>query len=166
MVLLHEAIYRKGTFAAIDLGSYLGKIAGESVKTLSATPGAVQLCLDVGEVQVGLDQATPCGMLLSELVSNCLKHGFPEGQAGEIYITLRPLHEPNLWRLQVSDTGIGLPADIETRRKKSLGLHLVGDLAIQMGGTLDIGGGPQAVFTVDFKVQVPAPILINLGPVA
>ena len=166
MALLHEAIYRKGTFAAIDLGSYVGKIASESVKTLSTTPGAVQLCLDVGEVQVGLDQATPCGMLLSELVSNCLKHGFPEGQAGEIHISLRPLHEPDLWRLRVSDTGIGLPADIETHRKKSLGLHLVGDLATQMGGTLDIGGGPRAEFTVDFKVQTPASILIHLGPVA
>jgi two-component sensor histidine kinase len=105
-------------------------------------------------------------MLTSELVSNCLKHGFPEGRAGEIYIALRPLPEPSYWRLRVSDTGIGLPADMETRRKKSLGLQLVGDLATQMGGALHIGVGPQAVFTVDFKVEIPAPIVIDLGPVA
>jgi hypothetical protein len=43
---------------------------------------------------------------------------------------------------------------------------LVGDLATQMGGALHIGVGPQAVFTVDFKVEIPAPIVIDLGPVA
>jgi PAS domain S-box-containing protein len=59
MALLHEAIYRKGTFAAIDLGSYIGQIAGESVKTLSTTPGAVQLCLDVGECKSAWTRPRP-----------------------------------------------------------------------------------------------------------
>ena len=163
MALLHETIYRKGNFAAIDLGSYVGQIASECLKSLLITPGAVQLRLEVDALQVGLDQAAPCGMLMSELVSNCLKHGFPDGHTGEICISLRPLDSCGQWRLQVSDNGVGLPADFETRRLLSLGLQLVSDLAKQMGGTLHIGAGPQAQFTVDFTAQLPAPLAIHLA---
>jgi PAS domain S-box-containing protein len=162
MALLHETVYRKGTFAAIDLGSYVGQIAGESLRSLQTNRGAVQLVLDMGTLQVSLDQATPAGMLVSELVSNCLKHAFPEDRAGEICIKLLPLKESGYWRLQVRDSGIGLPADFEDLRKTSLGLQLVGDMAVQMGGTLHIGSGSQAVFTIDFKAEVPAPLVMSL----
>jgi PAS domain S-box-containing protein len=162
MALLHETVYRKGTFAAIDLGSYVGQIAGESLRSLQTNRGAVQLVLDMGTLQVSLDQATPAGMLVSELVSNCLKHAFPEDRAGEICIKLLPLKESGYWRLQVRDSGIGLPADFEDLRKTSLGLQLAGDMAMQMGGTLHIGSGPQAVFTIDFKAEVPAPLVMSL----
>lgn len=162
MALLHETIYRKGNFAAIDLGRYIGQIASQSVNTLQTVPGTVQLRLDLGSVQVGLDQATPCGLLVSELVSNCLKHGFPQGRTGEIWIELTPLSEPQLWRLRVRDTGVGLPEDFEVRQKNSLGVQLAHDLAVQMGGALDVGTGSEAVFTVDFRVERPEPLVINL----
>ena len=162
MATLHEAVHRQGTFAAIDLGSYIAQVANQSLQALLITPDAVHLHLNMSAVQVGLDQATPCGMLVSELVSNCLKHGFPSGGTGEIEITLQPLNKPDFWRLRVSDNGIGFPDDFESKRHLSLGLQLVGDLATQMGGTLQIGDGPQAVFIVDFKVETPAAIQINL----
>ena len=165
MALLHETIYRKGSFAAIDLGSYAGQIAGESLKSMQVNPGAVRLQLDMETLQVGLDQATPAGMLISELISNSLKHAFPEGRTGEICISLHPLDTSGQWRLRVSDSGIGLPPDFEERRKASLGLQLAVDLATQMGGTLHIGAGPQAVFTVDFKAEVQAPLKIILNGV-
>ena len=165
MGLLHETIYRKGTFAAINLGSYIGQIASESLKSMQINSGAVCLRLDMETLQVGLDQATPAGMLISELISNSLKHAFPEGRTGEICISLHPLDTTGQWRLRVSDSGIGLPADFEERRKTSLGLQLAVDLATQMGGALHIGTGQQAVFTLDFKAEVLAPLKINLDGV-
>jgi PAS domain S-box-containing protein len=162
MAILHESIYRAGTFAAIDLGGYIEQLATQSFKTLLTTPGSVQLRLELGFVPVGLDQATPCGLLLSELMSNSLKHGFPEGHTGEVHVELSALTKTGYWRLRLSDTGIGLPQDFAARREKSLGLQLASSLAAQMGGVLDIGAGPQAIFTVDFKVEKPASIVINL----
>lgn len=163
MAALHESVYRKGSFASVDLGSYVAKIASQAVQTLAITSGAVQLRLDLGEVHVGLDQATPCGLLISELLSNSFKHGFADGRTGEIAIVLQPLDTSGNWYLRISDNGIGLSADFEARREKSLGLQLVDDLAIQMGGTLHIGPSPQAVFSVNFKAEVPAPIQINFA---
>jgi PAS domain S-box-containing protein len=162
MALLYETIYRKGTFAAIDLAGYISQIATESLGNLVAAPGSVQLRLDLDKVQIGLDQATPAGMLISELVSNSLKHAFPDGRVGEICISLHAMDEPDFWRLRVSDTGIGLPADFEARRQNSLGLQLAGDMALQMGGTLQVGPDSAAVFTVEFQVaaQVPQAIAV------
>ncbi len=150
MALLHETLYRSGVFATIDLGAYLGQISTQSFRTLGSTSGAVQLRLELAPVAVEMDQALPCGLLVNELVSNCFKHGFPDGRTGEVRVELQPVPGGPQWRLRVSDTGVGLPADFADRRDQSLGLQLVSDLAEQIEGTLTVGPGPEAVFTVTF----------------
>ncbi len=155
MALLHESLYRSGVFAAADLGFYLQQLSSQLLRTLSEHPGLVRLRLDLANISVGLDQAIPCGLLVNELISNCLKHGFPNGQSGEIKVELQPVAGSSRVRLCVSDDGVGLPADFEARRAQSLGLQLVFGLAQQLGGKLEIGPGPQAIFTVVFAVSAP-----------
>jgi PAS domain S-box-containing protein len=170
MALLHESLYRSGIFASVDLGSYIKQIATQAFRAQAS--GAARLELNLASLQVNMDLATPCGLLVNELVSNCLKHAFPEGRRGEVRIELEAvpwadlphvadapdLAAPNyasaLWRLRVSDTGVGLPADFETRRSQSLGLQLVGDLTRQLDATLEIGAGPGAQFTMTFRQPV------------
>ena len=117
----------------------------------------VRLVLDLAAVQVVMDQATPCGLLVNELISNSLKHGFPGGRSGQVLIGLQavpaPDGNPDLLRLWVSDTGVGLPPDFEARCRQSLGMQLVTDLARQLGGTLQIGPGPGSEFAVTFVQQ-------------
>ncbi len=110
----------------------------------------IQLKLDLADVRIGLEQATPCGLLMNELISNCLKHAFPQGRSGEVSITMQVHGEPSTLTLCVIDNGVGLLADVETCRKTSLGLQLVSDLANQLGGELQIGPGPGASFSVAF----------------
>jgi two-component sensor histidine kinase len=95
-----------------------------------------------------MDQAMPCGLLVNELISNCVKHAFPDGRQGTVKVELQPLEGKEQYQLRVSDDGIGLPADFEVRRKTSLGLQLVGDLAVQLGSSLAIG--PGASFSLSF----------------
>ena len=157
MALLHESLYRSGTFAAVDLGAYLRQLATQSLRTLGTAPGAIRLRLDLPSVHVEMDQALPCGLLVNELISNSLKHAFPLGRSGEVHLTLEPVPGGSHWRLQVSDDGIGLPADFAAKRGHSLGLQLVTDLAGQLRGTLEIGpaAGPGAAFTVTFTIETP-----------
>jgi PAS domain S-box-containing protein len=154
MALLHEVLYRAGTFAAVDLGAYVRELAIQSFRVQAVSPGAVRLHLELAAVTVSMDQAMPCGLLVNELVSNCLKHGFPDGRAGEVRVELQPEAGGAQWRLRVSDTGIGLPADFAARRGQSLGLQLASGLAQQINGELAIGPGPAAVFTVIFTPKV------------
>ena len=158
MALLHELLYREGTFAAVDLGAYIRQIATESFRTLAATPDAIQLRLELAPISVVMDQAAPCGLLVGELISNCLKHGFPDDRTGEVRIELQAVAGGSQCCLRVSDTGVGLPADFEARRRHSLGLELACGLAEQLGGELKIGPEPAAVFAVTFtpiKAKLP-----------
>ena len=90
-------------------------------------------------------------LIVNELLSNSLKHAFPEGRAGEVRLAL-DVDSAGLVRLCVSDTGVGLSPDFETRRTKSLGLQLVSDLSRQLGGAFEIVRTPETRFTVTFPL--------------
>lgn len=141
MALLHETLYRSGTFASVDLGVYLRQLATQAFRALNGRPHSVELDLQLDSVKVEMDHAIPCGLLVNELISNCLKHGFPDGRAGSIRVDLRATEEGSGFRLSVADTGVGLPADFESKRSRSLGLQLASDLARQLGGRLEIEPG-------------------------
>ncbi len=162
MALLHELLYRSETLASIDLGTYLGQLSVQAFRMRSTKSAAIKLLRNLGSVQVSMDHAIPCGLLVNELISNCLKHGFPWGTAGEVSIDLQPLENSKQWRLCVSDTGVGLPQDFEERRKNSLGLQLVTDLAGQIGGSLNIAPNRDkgVSFTVNFMALAPAPLIM------
>ena len=161
MALLHETLYRSGIFATVNLADYLKLVATQVVRAQDNGSHRLQLALQA--VHVSIDQANPCGLLVSELVTNCLKHAFPSGQRGEIHISLCPTSQDAAdeapggtkhWCLTVSDNGVGLPADFALQRTNSLGLQLATDLARQLGGTLTIGsnGVPGSSFGVIFAV--------------
>ncbi|MCW2313962.1 PAS domain S-box protein [Rhodoferax antarcticus] len=154
MALLHESLYRSGTFASVELGAYLKQLATQTFRTQSGLGGDVRLLLEMSAVNVGMDQAAPCGLLVNELLSNCLKHGFPEQRSGQVVVSLQPSGRTGWWQLSVRDTGVGLPGDFEARRTQSLGLQLASDLARQIGGQLNVGPGPGATFSVVFHLQV------------
>lgn len=167
MSQLHESLYRSGTFASVDLGGYLSQVATQAFKAQELYRDSVRLTLNLGSVQAGMDQATAAGLLLNELISNCLKHGFPEGQAGEMSVELQPANDQDKpadgrWCLRVSDTGVGLSPDFEDKRKASLGLQLVTDMNHQLDGTLVIDSvpGAGARFSVEFTVQAPAVLVM------
>ncbi len=169
MALLHESLYRTGIFASIELGSYLRSLATQTFRGQASSSGTVRLAVDFTPVQVSMDLATPCGLLVNELISNCLKHGFSQGNSGEVKLELQPVNPENLqidaqWRLCVSDNGVGLPPDFDAKSMTSLGLQLVGDLSRQMDGNLAIQSqaGAGAKFTVIFKIPaVGQPVTAN-----
>jgi two-component sensor histidine kinase len=169
MSLLHESLYRSGTFASVDLGAYLTQLARQVFSTQKQKGEVVELRLQLVSsdmsVSVGMDQAIPCGLLVNELISNSLKHGFPNDHSGEISVALQALDgQAEQWRLSVTDTGVGLAPDFEDRRKISLGLQLAGDLAKQLGGALEIVGNPVngVVVSVTFKAIRPTPLVMPI----
>lgn len=162
MALLHESLYRSGAFASVDLADYLRKVV-KVAQDAQRTPGLqVQVNSQLASVEVGMDQALPCGLMVNELISNALKHGFPDGRTGQVTVVLEPADDGATWRLRVGDTGIGLPAGFVLAQQSSMGLQLVSQLCQQIGGTLDIQPNPGrgAIFTVVFPVEAPAPLVM------
>ena len=153
MALLHETLYKNGEFSGVNLAQYIGDVAKYCLAG-QGKPRPVELSLTLEPIHVSLQHAIPFGLLTNELISNSLKHGFPNGRLGEIAISLHGLQGSTLCRLQLSDTGVGLPEDFESRREKSLGLNLVQDLASQLGGKLSVEG--RANQGVDVKLDFHA----------
>ena len=162
MALLHESLYRSGTFASVDLADYLHKVVQQAYGALTAPGSAVQLRQQLASVEIGMDQALPCGLLVNEMISNALKHGFPNGLGGEVLIALEPVPGTPAWRLRVADNGVGLPAGFTLASQSSMGLQLVSQLCEQIGGTLDVQStaGKGAEFSVAFQADAPAPLVM------
>jgi two-component sensor histidine kinase len=149
VILLNETLYKTASYTRVKLADYLKQIATHAFRAQTGRSGHVRLVLDLEPVEAPTAQAIPCGLIVNELMTNSLKHGFPDGSGGgEVRVSLRSLPEGQV-RLCVTDTGAGLPQDFEARRGKSLGLQLVGDLTRQLQGTLEVG--PGASFTVTFR---------------
>jgi len=97
-----------------------------------------------------LSQAIPCGLILNELASNCLKYAFPNERPGELLITLRCADDDRV-TMRVADNGIGLPTDLDWRQSRSLGLRIVNILARQLMGTVHREPGAGADFSLIFR---------------
>ena len=165
MALVHETLYRSGAFSQVALHQYLNQVASTAFRAQAGSAGLVRLVLELAPLRTSLDLATPCGLLVNELISNSLKHGFADARQGEVRVTLQkvgsassPGDEGARWCLCVRDTGVGLPPDFETRRTQSLGLQLVSDLVRQINGDLSITSDHGAAFSITFAVA-PAPDL-------
>jgi two-component sensor histidine kinase len=160
MALLHETLYQSGKFSRVDLSVYLRQLMLQLFRSLVNGP-QIDLHLELASVLLEIDQAIPCGLILNELASNSLKHGFPDGRAGDVWVELVQNPDDREVTLRVRDSGVGLPADFEWWQKSSLGLNLVSNLARQLQGKLTVVSGASAAFEVRF---VPATLSSEIPP--
>jgi two-component sensor histidine kinase len=156
MALLHETLYRSGNFAQVELAGYLKQLATQLFRAHNTSSSGVRLRLELAPFSLEMDQAIPVGLIVNELVTNCLKHAFPNHRGGEVRLTSWAAPTGGL-SIQVSDTGKGLPAGFTPGQSHTLGLQLVSDLTRQLHGSLTIGSGPGAEFTITIPPEVPAP---------
>ncbi|MCB9168771.1 MAG: PAS domain S-box protein [Flavobacteriales bacterium] len=148
MSFIHESLYQTKNFSSIDLANYIDRLSRNLVMSYCVS-GKVELETDLERVLLGLDQAIPCGLVLNELVSNALKHGFPEERHGSIRITLRA--EGRRIRVRVQDDGVGFPKDFDPERDANLGLQLVHTLVDQLDATLERPSGPGVCYLLTFE---------------
>ncbi|MBM3298498.1 MAG: hypothetical protein FJY85_00920 [Deltaproteobacteria bacterium] len=138
MALVHEQLYRSGDLARIELSEYIQALIGALTQAYAEKKGSFFVMTDVDEIHLSVDSALPCGLIVNELVTNCMKHAFPDGRAGEIRVAFKR-HASRGYILTVKDNGRGMPADIDYRAPVSLGLKLVARLAeFQLGGKLNV----------------------------
>jgi len=149
MALVHEALYKSEHLARIDVGRYLRDLGRALVESYS-TGGRVELLVEAEEMAMSVDAAVSCGLIVHELVSNSLKYAFPEGRTGEIRIGVTPSSDASL-TLSVKDDGAGFPEHLDFRDSPSLGLQLVGALAAQMGGSVELHREGGTEFRVSVK---------------
>jgi two-component sensor histidine kinase len=136
----------EGNQLAFDV--FIESIASTIVNALADRP--VTLRLETEPVRVNRRAFFHAGLLVSELVTNALKHAFAHTSAPEIGIRLANIDE-NAFSLTVRDNGRGLPEGFDPARHDSVGMTLISDLPTQMGGTCTVRSDNGAVF--DFVLE-------------
>ena len=116
MALVHENLYRAGNFARISMATHIQNLCAHLTRGYGMNSRPVELASRIGDVQLDLDRAVSCSLIVNELVSNALKHAFPEGRPGRVCVELQPFGDRQ-HVLVVGDDGVGLPADLVSPRR-------------------------------------------------
>ena len=135
MALVHERLYRSKDLAQVDFTEYIESLARHLFHSHQVDSNRINLVVEVHAFKLSIDAAVPCGLLLNELISNCLKHAFVGRERGQIKIELYPVN-PGEILLSISDDGVGLPAGIEPRSGDTFGMQLITDLVDQLHGSV------------------------------
>lgn len=155
MALVHEKLYNSADLSRVDLASYLKRLALFLLQTYSRTGLTITPDIACDPVSLPVDTAIPCGLILNELISNCLKHAFSGRDRG--VITLRLTRDGETIHLLVEDDGKGLPQGFELARVDTLGLQLVFNLTQQLKASLQVAAlNPGASFRLSFRHPDPA----------
>ncbi len=137
IALIHEKLYRSEGLVRLDFGPYVSDLVASLFGAYGVNGDRLRARTQINGVMLEVDTAIPLGLIINELVSNALKHAFPEGSSGEVWIDLEQVSHRQ-FSLCVGDDGIGLPANFDWRKSTSLGLRLVNDLTRQLEGSVEM----------------------------
>lgn len=152
IALVHQKLYQSRDLSVIHADDYISELA-QLILTSYSISSQISLRLDVEAIPLNIDTAIPCGLILNELITNAVKHAFPEDRTGEIIIRFFR-NKADLLEMQISDNGIGVPADFELRQQPGFGLQTILTLAEdQLQGRIDFSSHEGVAFTIIFPDQ-------------
>jgi PAS domain S-box-containing protein len=149
MALIYQSLSQTESMAQTDFGAYLQTLASDLCRAYAIDTERIRLGTSVENITLTIDTAVPCALLAHELVSNCLKHAFPYGQAGDVRIAFRRERDGKL-QLEVGDNGVGLPDTVPPHIAKSFGLQLVDILCEQLHAAIEVRRHPGTTVTITF----------------
>ncbi len=148
MALIHEILYDSEDLSSIDLSTYVSRLAASLTRMYGADASQVRLNVESEDITLRIDDMVPCGLAISELISNSLKYAFPDGREGEIDLRVTSTPEGGV-KLVVRDDGVGLPAELDIRTTNTMGMGLVvGLVEKQLGGQLELDRTQGTCFTI------------------
>ncbi len=136
MAAVHSMLYKSNNFAEINFGVYIQDMAKQLFSSYNINPEVISLSISVENVLLSIETAIPCGLIINELISNALKHAFPDNKTGEIKIELSQGNSEI--RIIFEDNGVGFPENVDFKKADTLGLDLINLLVEQLEGTIEL----------------------------
>ena len=155
MGLIHECLYGMDDLSRISLAVYTRALVGKLFEHLATADSIVGINIEIpNELTLNVETATLCGLIITELVSNSLKHAFVQGETGKISLSFR-VEEDGLYVLEERDNGSGIPDHVNFIKPETLGLKLLNSYVEMIDGELTVcrnkGGDEETVLTVSFR---------------
>ena len=150
MAMVHEKLYGSEELSKVDLSKYIDSLAHYLFQSFGIDSEKIVLKKDIEKISLDINTAIPLGLLLNELISNSLKHGFPDKEKGEVRVSMVRTGDERL-KLVVSDNGVGVKDEIDMNKPGSFGLQLVNMLIEQLHGDMKIERDEETSFVITFK---------------
>jgi two-component sensor histidine kinase/CheY-like chemotaxis protein len=147
MGMIHEKLYNSTDLSKINFSDYVYSLTSDLLTSYKLSEKILPI-IDVADLELNLETAILCGLIINELVSNSLKYAFPNTEIGEVHISLNLVD--NIYELVVSDNGIGFPEDLDFESAGSLGLQLVSNITNQLDGEIELDRSMGTKFTIKF----------------
>lgn len=151
---IHEQLYQSKSFSRINLGKSLEQLITTVIETMQ-TGTNIELKFNMDKVEISVNEAIPCSLIVNEVVTNIVKHAFPERDNGTIAVQLTQT-KPETCRLEIIDNGVGLPEGFPEKTNKKLGMELISTLTQQVEadyGYTDNNGA--TIFFMEFLTVAP-----------
>ena len=153
LAILHERLYRSEDFQQIDFQQYIQDIAKTLFRSYTTGVERVNMDIQAAALSVGMGMAIPCGLILSELISNSMKHAFPGKREGNIVIKIDKAGNDRNLQLTFKDDGIGFPESVDPNRPQTLGLKLIRILARQLKGSVEVDQSKGTEYRIQMKTE-------------
>jgi len=153
MALIHERLYMSSDLSSINIHDYIGSLLGHINQSQIESVPDLEIQQDIQKIELDVDVSLSLGLIINELVTNSLKHGFPPGHTVKNPVIMISLKKEvnDVLILKISDNGKGLPDNFDYRNSESLGLQLVETLIEELEGKLEIKNGHGSNFIIAFK---------------
>jgi PAS domain S-box-containing protein len=149
MALIHEKLYRSEDLKHLDFKEFIETLSNDLYHTYTIDKNRIRLVLDIEKVKLDFEITIPLGLILNELLTNSLKHAFPNGLKGDIKIELHKIN--GKYKLSVDDNGVGFPKNRDYHETKSLGMLIINSLTEQIDGEIKLDRSKGTKFTITFQ---------------
>lgn len=147
--LVHQRLHKTHDLSRLDFHAYTNELVSELITAFCPVGHRPKVKVDIPGVNLNIDTAVSCGLLMNELLTNSFKHAFNGWDNAEIEITVR--EQGTGFVLLYRDNGIGIPAEFDPKNTKSLGFQLIDSLVAQLDGEMKILGGQGTEIQISFK---------------
>ncbi len=137
MSMVHEMLYSTEDYEKVDFSKYIQRLVRSVLHLYPDARSRVKVVYDTDEMYLNTDTAVPVSLIINELVSNALIHGFPDGRKGTVTVSMKQVKQ-NGFMIEIEDDGVGVPDPGCTPDNKTLGLNLVRTLMENLHGTMKV----------------------------
>jgi PAS domain S-box-containing protein len=124
IAMVHDKLYQRGDLSHIRMSEYLPELVDLLLSSHDGETRNISIDLDVQDVELLIDTAIPCGLVITELMTNALNHAFPGKNAGTITLRLRRASEGHI-ELLFCDDGVGVSPDCDLRELQTMGIRTI-----------------------------------------
>jgi PAS domain S-box-containing protein len=157
MSLVHEKLYLSEDLSRIDFGNYITSITAMLFQSYRVDSRIVNFTTHIEDAFFGVETAIPLGLIVNELISNAMKHAFPNNRRGDLTVELARSDKADTYKLTVTDDGVGLPYGIDYKNTKTFGIQLIYMLTEQLNGEVGFESDSKTgtSFKITFREQKP-----------